>query len=177
MTIKDFLERPMATSHPFKGQIKIFSDTSKEKNLTFNVPEEDLPFSESLMSCYSKLKLTSEEKRDLSYKHRKIIHQYQCLDDQVLEMYVDKFINALPESRKKIKIQTSDFGSYICLAAIHSGKIPEGLKLSFELGDSPVELFPKKYVKKALKSDSKVKFTYSEDSWVRPFKSLYKACA
>lgn len=167
----------MATAHPFKGQIRIFCDTSKERNLTFNVPEEDLPFSESLMSCYTKLKLTPEEKRDLSLNHRKIIHQYQKLDDQVVLMYVDKFINALPTSRKRIKIETSDFGSYICLAAIHSGKIPEDLKISFELENSPVELFPKKFVKKALNSKSKVKFTYSENSWVRPFKSLYKACA
>ena len=167
----------MATTHPFKGQIKIFCDTSKEKNLTFNVPEQELPISESLMSCYSKLKLTAEEKRELSLNHRKIIHQYQCLDDQIILMYVDKFINALPNSRKRIKIETSDFGSYICLAAIHSGKIPNELKISFELEDSPVELFPKKFIKKALNSSSKVKFTYSEDSWVRPFKTLYKACA
>ncbi|WP_127718150.1 hypothetical protein [Halobacteriovorax sp. HLS] len=167
----------MATTHPFKGKIKIYCDTSKETQLNFNLPEEELPLCDSLMSCYSNLKLTKEEKKELSIEHRKIIHQYQSLDDEVILKYVDKFINALPISKKKIKIETSDFGSYICLAALHSGKIPQDLKLSFELEDSPVELFPKKFVKKALTSDTDVKFTYNEDSWVAPFKTLYKACA
>jgi hypothetical protein len=167
----------MATAHPFKGKIKIVTGVNQEKSLNFSLPKKDVPLCDSLMSCYSSLKFTPEEKRDLSHDHRKIIHQYQCVEDEIILKYVEKFIDALPKSKKKIKVQTSDFGSYICLAAIHSGKIPKELNVSFELEDSPVELFPKKYVKKALNSDAKVKFKYNEDSWVKPFKSLYKACA
>lgn len=167
----------MANTQPFKGQIKIICDANQEKKLNFSLPQKDVPLCDSLMSCYSKFKFTAEEKRDLSHHHRKIIHQYQCLEDEVILEYVNKLISALPSSKKKITVHASDFGSYICLAAIHSGKIPEDVKISFELEDSPVELFPKKYVKKALNSHAKVKFTYSEDSWVKPFKSLYKACA
>lgn len=167
----------MATSHPFKGQIKLVSG-SKKNLMNFELPEEELPFCETLMTSYSNLKLTSEEKRELSFKHRKIIHQYQSVDDQVILKYVDQFISALPKTKNnKVNVKTKDFGSYICLMAISSGKIPETLNVCFELEDTPVGLFPKKLFKKVLSKNIAVKFVLSKDSWVKPFKSIYKEAA
>ncbi|OUR98508.1 hypothetical protein A9Q84_03600 [Halobacteriovorax marinus] len=167
----------MATSHPFKGQIKLVSGSQKS-HMDFEVPEEDLPFSETLMNSYSGLKLTMEEKRELSLKHRKIIHQYQSIDDEVVLKYVKRFINALPRpTNKKIKVKTKDFGSYICLMAISSGKIPDSLNLCFELEDTPVGLFPKKLLKKVLSKNIAVKFILSKNSWVKPFKTIYQEAA
>jgi hypothetical protein len=167
----------MAISHPFKGQIKLESG-SKKKLMSFELPEEELPFSETLMTSYSNLNLTCEEKRDLSLKHRKIIHQYQSVDNQIILKYVEQFINALPRVKSnKVNVKTKDFGSYICLMAISSGKIPDSLNVCFELEDTPVGLFPKKIFKKSISKNIFVKFVLSKDSWVKPFKSIYKEAA
>jgi len=167
----------MASTHPFKGQIKLVSG-SKKKLMNFELPQEEMPFSETLMTSYSNLNLTPAEKRDLSLRHRRIIHQYQSVDDQVILKYVDQFINALPRQKdNKINVKTKDFGSYICLMAISSGKIPDSLNVCFELEDTPVGLFPKKLFKKVLSKNIVIKFVLSKDSWVKPFKSIYKEAA
>lgn len=167
----------MPCSKPFKGQIKLVSGNQRKTILNFDLPEKEVSFSDFLMCSHSKLKLTKEEKRELSLDHRKIIQQYLSLDTKTLLEYVDEFISALPSSHKEIKVCTQDFGSYICLAAISMGKIPEELNVEFELVDTPTELIPKKLNKKLARKNISVNFTYSEDSWVTPFKSLYKTAA
>ncbi len=166
----------MACSQPFKGQIKLVSGNQRKTLLKFDIPEKEISFSDTLMCSHSQLKLTKEEKRELSLDHRKIIQQYLSLDPKTLLDYVDEFVSALPDSSKNIKVHTQDFGSYICLAAISMGRIPKELQISFDLVDTPTELIPKKLNKLKQKNIS-VNFIYSEDSWVTPFKSLYKAAA
>ncbi|ATH07020.1 hypothetical protein BIY24_03430 [Halobacteriovorax marinus] len=167
----------MACSQPFKGQIKLVTGNQRKTLLNFDLPEKEASFSDFLMCSHSKLKLTKEEKRELSLDHRKIIQQYLSLDSKTLLEYVDEFVSALPDSKKWIKVTTQDFGSYICLAAISMGKIPKDLRVSFELLDTPTELIPKKLNKNLQRKNISVNFTYSEDSWVTPFKSLYKTAA
>jgi hypothetical protein len=164
----------MACNHPFKGQIKLVSGTQRRTILNFDLPVKESSFSDFLMSSHTGLRLTQEEKRELSLGHRRIIQQYLSLDQKTL---LDEFVNALPSSKKNVKICTQDFGSYICLAAISMGKIPEDLNVSFDLVDTPTELIPKKLYKKLEQKNISVNFLYSEDSWVTPFKSLYKTAA
>ncbi len=167
----------MACSHPFKGQIKLVSGSQRKTVLNFDLPIKEASFSDYLMCSHSKLKLTKAEKRELSLDHRKIIQQYQSLDPQTLLEYVEEFVSALPDSSSDVKVSSQDFGSYICLAAISMGKIPKTINISFDLTDAPTGLVPLKLSKKLGQKNISVNFLYSEDSWVAPFKALYKAAA
>ena len=167
----------MACSHPLKGQIKLVSGSQRKKVLNFDLPVKEAAFSDFLMSSLSKLKLSKEEKRELSLDHRKIIQQYLSLDPKTLLEYVDEFVSALPDSNKKVKVSSEDFGSFICLAAISMDKIPKTMNISFDLLDAPTGLIPMKLNKKLCQKNISVNFLYSEDSWVAPFETLYKVAA
>ncbi len=161
-----------------KTQVKLYTKTRKRpKTLKFSFhPEKSPDLSETLMCNFSDLKLTEEEKRNLSKYHRQEICFYKNTPQQEIEQCSQELIDAInAEKSNGVIIQAGKCGTFICLAAFYSGKIHPSKSITFELDLAPIALFPKKLIrsKKCLKDNNiQVVFRFAGDNWIQDFESL-----
>lgn len=169
----------MGRRNPFRGKVSCMdlnSDSKGKTLVSFDVtPNSEPSVNQKLMCNFKEIGFSEVERRELSYKHREHICYYQNMDEKIISEYSEKLIAKINRSSgQKLLIKASDFGAYICLAAIFSGNLPTDKSLRFELSSVPLSLFPKKLVHQQIQSlNHEVVFLLGEDCWIRPFKSLY----
>lgn len=161
----------------FKGKVKIKSKKKLLRALKFDFDFTNYDLEEVMMCNFENLKLCQEEKHELSQTHRQIIKNYQKIDEEYLvksAKQLTKIINELKHDQ--IDIEATDAGTFICLAAIFSGKLNIEKDINFHLDSAPINLFKKRFVhnKNAMKSVN-VNLNDEQESWLRSFSSLKKA--
>lgn len=135
--------------NPFKGAILL--KIGKKKSFSHNydeTPTLSIPFRKLFMTNFDDYKFKNEEKKFLSKRHREFILKYKGLSPEAIENNAEKFIKYLVSLKENnITIKASELGSYICLAAIFSNKLPTKLNIKFILSNTPLSLFPDCLVK------------------------------
>jgi hypothetical protein len=140
----------MICQNPYRGQIKTVCQKSKKeiKNIRFDItPPERPQVTQTLMVNFKRFNLSEEEKRQLSHKHREQIVAFQTVNDELMNKYTQRLIRLVKHKDvKNVHIEASDFGAFICLAALYSGKFPKDKPVNFVLTSLPLSLFPEKWV-------------------------------
>jgi hypothetical protein len=167
----------MQKSHSFKGKIMFSPVESVEKKLLMSYISEgvDAGFEQTIMSSFSFLNISPEEKKQLSSRHRKMLNNYRHINPFALNADATELIDQISKCKSKtIVVEASDYGAYICLAALYSGKLSVDKKIEFQFAGSPLALFPKSFLKNAPKNiQHKIVFQVADNCWLSPFKSLY----
>ena len=171
----------MQKSHNFSGKI-LFSPEAKSKKLTLmSYQTEPLVagFEHTMMSSFDFLNFSIEEKKQLSTRHRRVLNNYRQISPFALNLAARELIQQIIKCKSTtLVIEAHDYGAYICLAALYSGKLPTNKKIEFYFEGSPLALFPKSLLKNSRKKphktqDHKIVFGVSEKSWLSPFSTLY----
>lgn len=166
------------------GKKRLFGDIVLKKtgqnrslrHLKFDLPEEKFPFTATLMSSFSSLNLSDEEKSKLTQDHRKYLCHFNYIQEKDLKKAQRELVLALKKLQNdSLVIRANEFGAYVCLAAIFSGELPTGVDWRFELEEFALPLFPKNLVKnKHAGHLYEIALKYSSNGWVGPFPSLRK---
>lgn len=130
---------------------------------------------DTMMVNFNFLNLSKAEKKKLSKNHRQLINCYTHLNPFALNHDAKELISAISHSQEKnLVIKATNYGAYVCLAALYSGLLPDK-KIEFQLEDAPIALFPRVFMKSPPKEQlHKVSLKVSEKSWLCPFMSLYQ---
>lgn len=149
------------------------------KCLKFKLPKKEITMADTLMSEFSHLGLSPEEKNKLSRNHREYFCSFKFLKEKDIKKMTNELISNLSELKNEpLVISASEAGVFICLAAIFSGKLPQNVEWRFELEEFALPLFPKELVKKSSAADSyDISFKFNESGYIKPFPSLKKAPA
>jgi len=104
----------------------------------------------SLMMCsFSKFRFSKLEKIRLTTIYRKKINHFLNINFFELKADSDELITKINQSQfKNITIEASNYGAYVCLAALFSGKLNKDTQIHFELKECPLKLFPNAFIKK-----------------------------
>lgn len=142
----------MASHRPkFSGTIEATTHAKSNHRwqLDFELTPKEAPnLDNTLMTNFKDLDLAPEEKRVLTFQCREELFCYRHINFRDVEPFVRELIAKLNHrSRKKITLNASDMGAFICLAAAYSGEIRSDVKLTLELSDLPLKLFPVEWVK------------------------------
>ena len=162
----------------FKGKIYLSRPSYSTRKVLFSYEAETLEasFDQSMMASFDTLNLTVKEKQKLSLQHRNKLSRFKNINLFVLNRDSKKLIeqiNNYPDN--KLVIEANDYGAYVCLAALYSGKLSNQKSIEFVLEKSPIALFPNNFIKcQPHNTDHKVSFKVSADSWLAPFSSLYQ---
>ena len=145
--------------------------------LKFKLPNREVCMADTLMSEFSHLGLSTEEKNKLSRKHREYFCSFKFLKENDIKAMTNELITHLAELKHEpLIISASEAGVFICLAAIFSGRLPQNVEWRFELEEFALPLFPKELVKKSSAADSyDIAFKFNEKGYIKPFPSLKKA--
>lgn len=165
-----------SNDNPYKGQIKTICQKSHQetKHIRFDItPPSKPPVSQTLMINFSRFSLSEQEKRMLSHKHREQIVAFQTVNDELMEKYTKRLIKLINHKDvEQAHIEASDFGAFICLAALYSGNFPKNTPVTFTLTSLPLSLFPEKWVFD-IDMGPEVDIHFSSDiSWQGQFKSF-----
>lgn len=163
-------------SHNFKGKILFSPEALGEKKTLMSYYAEPLEvaFDQTIMSSWDFLNFSHEEKKQLSTKHRKMLNSYRHINPFALNVDAQDLIAQIKKCKSEhMVIEAHDYGAYICLAALYSGKLPTNKKIEFQFEGSPIALFPKTMIKTASKNIAhKIIFKVIENSWLAPFSTL-----
>jgi hypothetical protein len=168
----------MPSKHPsnLQGQIEAHLSASRPRTWTLDFDLTNTPapsIDQTLMVNFKNLSLAPSEKRALSSACREQIYCYQNLDHELIQPYVEKLILKLNQSQMQhAHVVASDFGAFICLAAIFSGGLRDDQPLIFELRSLPLSLFPKDWVQtKSIGKQIEILLRPEED-WLSSVTSL-----
>jgi hypothetical protein len=164
-------------SDNFKGKIMFSPENHDEKKTLMSYYAEPLEtaFDQTIMSSWDFLNFSVEEKKQLSSRHRKMLNSYRHINPFTLNVDAQELIGQIKKCKSNhMVIEASDYGAYICLAALYSGKLPSNKKIEFHFAGSPLALFPKKMMKSNPKNiEHKIVFNVKESCWLAPFSTLY----
>jgi hypothetical protein len=167
----------MQKSQNFKGKIlfSIGEHAEKKTLMTYASEPVEIGFEQTIMASFDFHEFSEEEKKHLSNRHRKVLSSYRHINPFALNMDAKDLIDQIEKCKStKMVIEAHDYGAYICLAALYSGKLPANKKIEFHFASSPIALFPKSFLKTPPKNmDHKIVFRVAEDCWLTPFRSLY----
>lgn len=161
----------------FKGKIFFYEDfkTAKKTLMSYQTEPLEVGFDQSMMCSFDFLNFSAEEKKRLSKKHRDLLSSYRQINPFALNADAQTFIDQINACKgKKIKVEANDYGAYICLAALYSGKLAEDKVIEFIFEKSPLALFPQTLLKRQKDYPHKVVLKIGEDCWLKPFSSLYQ---
>lgn len=160
----------------FKGKIFLFEDSHAPKALLSYKTEPLLAnFDQGIMASFESFNFSTDEKKRLSKRHRDLLNSYRMINPFALNADAKKLIEQIAHCKgSKLKIEAHDYGAYICLAALYSGKLPEEKSIEFIFEESPLALFPKTLLKEKKYEGHKIVFRLSDDCWLKPFSSLYQ---
>jgi hypothetical protein len=172
-----YKESSMQKSHNFKGKI-LFSplDHAEKKTLMSYYSEGiEAGFEQTIMASFDFLNFSAEEKKNLSARHRKMLNNYRQINPFALNVDAKELIEQITKCKDShLVIEANDYGAYICLAALYSGKLPSNKKIEFHFQAAPLALFPKNFLKNPPKDKNhKIVFSVTENCWLSPFRSLY----
>lgn len=140
----------MVSQNPYRGQIKTVCQKPQEevKNIHFDITPPSRPHvGQTLMVNFKRFNLSEQEKKQLSHKHREQIVAFQTVNDELMNKYTDRLIRLIKHKDvESAQVEASDFGAFICLAALYSGKFPKDTPVEFQLTSLPLSLFPEKWV-------------------------------
>ena len=116
------------------GMIKLFKNNRSSKNklkaLSFKFPVKKPEIVDCLMTEFKSFNFSEKEKQMLSAKHRKKICEFNSISEKDLSKYSTKLMKELKQFKDDtITIKATEFGAFICLAAIFSGKLPQNSTL------------------------------------------------
>jgi len=170
------IKKTLKQANPFKGKIQIKVGNQTRTLFAYDLtPKDDVEFQKTLMCHFQNIGLSSTEKQHLSSCDRERIYYFLKLAEEQLEEYGQSFCDRVHKSAdKKCTIKADGFGAYIVLAALHSGDMPERSNICFEVENSPISLFPKKFVKKR-KPGFELKVIEGGKDWLEPYTSLTTA--
>jgi hypothetical protein len=164
-------------SHNFKGKILFSQANACEQKTLMSYYAEPLEpsFEQTIMASWDFLNLSVEEKKQLSTRHRKMLNKYRHINPFALNVDAQELIELIKKCKAEtMVIEAYDYGAYICLAALYSGKLPANKKIEFHFAGSPIALFPKTMLKATPKNiDHKIVFRLKENCWLAPFSTLY----
>ncbi len=164
-------------SHNFKGKILFSPEAHGDQKTLMSYYAEPLEagFDQTIMASWDFLNFSDEEKKMLSTKHRKRLNNYRHINPFALNVDAKELIENIKKCKSdSLVIEAHDYGAYICLAALYSGKLPENKKIEFQFAGSPIALFPKTMMKNVHKSsEHKIYFQVKENCWLAPFSTLY----
>ncbi|MBY0412608.1 MAG: hypothetical protein K2Q18_00510 [Bdellovibrionales bacterium] len=167
----------MQKSHNFKGKILFSPEEHSEKKTLMSYYNEsmDAGFENTIMSSFDFLNFSAEEKKQLSTRHRKMLNNYRSINPFALNLDAKELVEQIEKCKAStLIIEANDYGAYICLAALYSGKLPSNKKIEFHFEGAPLALFPKAFLKSQPKnSQHKIIFRVRENCWLSPFRSLY----
>ena len=167
----------MQKSHNFKGKILFSPEAHSEKKTLMSYYAEPLEagFDQTIMASFDFLNFSAEEKKQLSSRHRKMLNNYRHINPFALNVDAKELVDQITKCKSQsIVIEAHDYGAYICLAALYSGKLPSNKKIEFHFEGSPLALFPKTLLKTQPKNiDHKIVFRVQESCWLSPFSTLY----
>lgn len=159
----------------FKGKIFLYEELKPTKKtlMTYKTEPMEFGFEETMMSAFDFINFSPEEKKHLSKKHRDLLSKYRYINPFALNADAQEFIEQIKLCKsKKIKIEANDYGAYICLAALYSGKFPEDKIIEFVFEKSPLALFPQSLLKRQKENPHKIVLKLTDDCWLKPFNSL-----
>lgn len=161
----------------FSGKI-LFSHEKKSMKKTlmsYQTEPMEAGFEHTMMSSFDFLNFSPEEKKQLSTRHRIVLNNYRQINPFALNVDARELIEQIAKCKSStLIIEAHDYGAYICLAALYSGKLPSNKKIEFHFEESPLALFPKSLLKNSPKNhDHKIVFRVCEKSWLSPFSTLY----
>lgn len=163
-------------SQNFKGKIFFSPEARGEKKALMSYYAEPLEvsFDQTIMSAWDFLNFSDAEKKQLSNNHRKILNNYRHINPFALNVDAQELIEHIKKCKmERMVIEAHDYGAYICLAALYSGKLPANKKIEFQFAESPLALFPKTMLKTTPKNkDHKIVFSMKENCWLTPFSTL-----
>lgn len=161
----------------FKGKIFLCEDAkaTRKSLMAYKTEPLSVGFEQTFLSSFQNLNFTPEEKKHLSKRHRELLNSYRQINPFALNADALKLVEQISHCKaSKLKIEANDYGAYICLAALYSGKLPQDKTIEFYFEKSPIALFPKTLLKNQVCSSHKIIFRLSEDCWLKPFSSLYQ---
>ena len=161
----------------FKGKIKVLENKKIKESLQFHFETQEFSIDQVVMNNFKTLKFSECEKRELSAVHRQIIKQYQNLKKSEISKIAKSLIRSIKSTKSdKITIEASHAGTFICLAAIFSGKLPKNKEICFHLTSSPIRLFPQSFVEdKHAAHAVSVSLNNKQGCWMHQLKSLHQS--
>ncbi len=149
------------------------------RSLKYDLPSPKISMADTLMSEFSHLGLSSDEKNKLSRQHREYFCSFKLLTEKDIKKSRQELIKMLKDFQNEaLVIKASETGALICLAAIFSGQLPQNTEWRFELEEIPLPFFPKELIKKSTAAQSfEISFKYHENGALKPFPTLKKAPA
>ena len=158
-----------------KGTVYFFNHSQNEKHplMHYEMLGESESFQSSLMSTFNNFCFTNEEKQMLSLKQRRNLSSYMHLNPFKLHSDAYELVMAINTcDMHALSIEASDYGAFVCIAAIYSGKIDPNKKLDFYFNHSPVGLFPRNFMKSLPKLKFTINYKYQDNSWIDQFETL-----
>lgn len=163
-------------SYNFKGKILFSPIAQGEQKILMSYFAEPLEagFEQTIMASWDYLNFSPEEKKQLSTRHRKMLNNYRQINPFALNVDAQELVEQIKKCKSEsMVIEAHDYGAYICLAALYSGKLPANKKIEFKFEGAPLALFPKIMLKTAPKNvDHKIVFEVKENCWLAPFSTL-----
>ncbi len=160
----------------FKGSIYLKAcDNSILDSLSYEVKDRELGLSERMMNSFNRFNFSNKEKQKLSMKHRKDLGQFLNINVFELKQYSDELVYLINNSSEEsFCLEAFDYGAYICLAAVYSGKIHASKKLVINLNNSPMALFPTTLIKKSIDKKHKINYQVENNFWINEFDTLHQ---
>lgn len=171
------IKKTLKQANPFKGKIQFEVNGQTKTLFAYDLsPKDDVEFSNTLMCHFQNIGLSKGEKQQLSSCDRERIYYFLKLAEEQLEEYGQSFVERVQKriSKKNCSIKAEGFGAYIVLAALHSGNMPKTNQICFEIENSPISLFPKKFIKKR-KPGFELRVIESGKDWLEPYSTLTTA--
>ncbi|MDD0851551.1 hypothetical protein HBN50_00530 [Halobacteriovorax sp. GB3] len=154
------------------GKIRL----TKNKRTLCNYKFEEIKHSmqDTLMYNFKDQGFCESEKRALSQPIREKLFQYKHINPKQIQKYANQLVKEINQlDQDIIRIEASEVGAFICLAAMFSGKLSKQKDIYFELSSFPVKLFPRELVKKTSEGHAHhINICLNEDCWLKPFQTL-----
>lgn len=158
--------------------VELFSNSKSQKSKLLNfplAPQRGPKISETLMSNFVDLQISTYQKRLFKRRYRHEIAAYKLTPtDEIIRQSLKLVKEINKRKADLIHIKSYQFGTFICLAAILSGKINDSKYVDFELDLAPIKLFPKELCETQKKPCEKIsiQFQASQDNWLIEFEDL-----
>ena len=177
----------MKKEGPLKGQILLFEKKNHQdlplKSFTYNEEDEqhlnEIPLSSCLMGNFKMFHFDSNEKQKLTGDMRKLLLCFSNLNPTKLQLNSQKLVKLINRFDKGslVKIEASGYGGFICISSLLSGGINAPRKITFELKNTPLALFPKDILpglgKKSLELPThEIIISKDESCWFNPLEDL-----
>ena len=140
---------------------------------TYMTSPYEYDFHSLMMTSFTKFKFSKIEKIKLSNIYRKKINHFLNINMFELKSDAEELINKINStSVKHLTIEASNYGAYVCLAALFSGKLNKEQTIQFDLSECPIKLFPEILIKKDPSKKHVYNLLHDTNCWTSKIKSM-----